>query len=77
MKQQEDSQNITAVFQVTVKGPVLSWTATTSSFLRIQVHPAPQLPPQAAAVQVQSFSRGSGTQRQEQDELHRQTRKKQ
>lgn len=55
MQQGEESQNITAVFQATVKGPVLSWAAMTSSFLRIQVHPVPHLPPRAAAVKVQSF----------------------
>lgn len=43
------SQNITAVFLATSEGgPVLSRAAMTSSFFRIQVHPVPHLPPQAA-----------------------------
>lgn len=56
----EDPKNMTAVFPAAVKGAALSLSlyraVMTSSFFRIQVHPAPHLPPEAAAGEAQSFT---------------------
>lgn len=48
-------------------GPVLSRAAMTSSFFRIQVHPVPHLPPQAADAKKKAQIFSQGRRRQEQD----------